>query len=373
MYRHIKPFCLSFTLLFICTATSLHAADTIHVSCVGNSITWGEGLAGRDTACYPARLQQMLGPGYNVLNCGVAGATMLKNGNKPYWTFGQTSFNAAMAFFPRIVIIDLGTNDSKGSGGVDNWPSHKDEFVGDYEAMVDTFTALSSKPKVWACYPLPAYSTAYLIDSMVIHYQILPKIKTVVLAKGIPLIDLFTWMSGQPGLFADGIHPNATGYIKMAQKVYQMLMADTLKIVQQKNRLEAPVGGSLYQWYCQGVPVAAASGGTGQVLVAKDTGMYKVSVGVSTTTDDILVAGPVHVSASDIGSPVFSRIRPVFRILVNGQMTALSCGRQPRPCSPCSGKRVPYRSSAAAFARHVYRENPEQHVQAPRSLAASCI
>jgi acyl-CoA thioesterase I len=316
----MKPLFLLSAIFIFSAALCLCAADTVHVSCIGNSITWGEGLAGRDTACYPARLQQMLGPAYNVLNWGVAGATMLKNGNKPYWTFGQTSFKAAMAFLPRIVIIDLGTNDSKGSGGVDNWPSHQDEFVGDYGAMIDTFTALSSKPKVWACYPLPAYSTAYLIDSMVIHYQILPKIKAVVLVKGIPLIDLFTWMSGQPTLFADGIHPNATGYLKMAQKVYQMLMADTLKIVRQKNRLEAPVDGSLYQWYCQGMPVSAASGGTGQVLVAKDTGIYKVSVGVSATSDDILVAGPVYVSASDIGSPVLFTGPANVSHSVNGQV-----------------------------------------------------
>jgi lysophospholipase L1-like esterase len=316
----MKTRVLAVTFLVFCAGLPAFAADTIHVSCVGNSITDGTGLAGRDTASYPARLGQMLGPGYNVLNCGVAGATMLKNGNKPYWTFGVTEFAAAMAFLPKIVIIELGTNDSKSSGGVDNWPSYKDEFVGDYEAMVDTFAAISSQPKVWACYPLPAYSTALLIDSMVIHYQILPKIKTVVLAKGIPLIDLFTWMSGQPGLFADGIHPTAAGYLKVAQKVYRMLMSDTLKIVQQKNRLEAPIGASLYQWYCQGIPVAALSGGTGQVLIAKDTGTYKVSVGVSDTSDDILVAGPAHVSPSDIGLQVLSPAVPAASRIVNGHV-----------------------------------------------------
>jgi|WetSurMetagenome_2_1015567.scaffolds.fasta_scaffold00008_118 acyl-CoA thioesterase I len=307
---------LAFLILF--SVVSPRAADTIHVSCVGNSITDGTGLAGRDTACYPARLQRLLGPGYNVLNCGVAGTTMLKNGNKPYWTFGASLFRAAMSFLPKIVILDLGTNDSKGSGGVDNWPSHKDEFIYDYAAMVDTFANLSSRPKVWACYPLPAYSTAYNIDSMVIHYEIQPKIKAVVLAKGIPLIDLFTWMSGQPSLFADGIHPNAAGYLKMATKIYQMLQSDTLKIVQEKNRLQAPSGGSLYQWYRQGTPVAAASGGTAEVLIAKDTGTYKVSVGVSHANDDILVTGPVHVSTSDIDVRVSIALRRDYAPPVNG-------------------------------------------------------
>jgi len=189
------------------------AADTTRVACVGNSITDGTGLAGRDTACYPARLQQMLGPTYKVLNCGMEGATMLKNGNKPYWTFGITMFSAAMAFLPNSVVIELGTNDSKSTAANDNWPPNKDEFVGDYEAMVDTFANLSSRPEVWACYPPPAYSTACDIDSTVIHYEILPRIKTVVLDKGIPLIDLFALLSGKSSLFPDGIHPDAEGYL----------------------------------------------------------------------------------------------------------------------------------------------------------------
>ncbi len=276
----------------------------MRVACVGNSLTDGTGLAGRDTACYPARLQQLLGPACQVLNFGVAGATMLKNGNEPYWTFGITALNAAMAFLPTRVVIELGTNDSKSTAANDNWPPNKDEFTGDYEAMVDTFANLSSHPEVWACFPPPAYSTACDIDSTVIHYEILPRIKMVVLDKGIPLIDLFALMSGKSNLFPDGIHPNAEGYLLIARKVYRMFMMDTITLVQRKNRLQAPQDGSLYQWYYQGNPVTAASGGTGEVLVAKDTGSYKVSVGQSTTTDDILVTKTVHVSLSDIGSPV---------------------------------------------------------------------
>jgi acyl-CoA thioesterase I len=278
------------------------AADTTRIACVGNSITWATNLSGRDTASYPARLQQLLGPLYKVLNAGADGTTMLKNGNKPYWTFGINQFRAAMAFLPNIVTIKLGTNDSKSSGGVDNWPSHKDEYIGDYKAMVDTFSNLSSHPKVWACYPLPAFSTAFLIDSMVIHYQILPKIKTVVLDKGIPLIDLWTLMSNQKSLISDGVHPNAAGYLMIAQKIYGMLMKDTLKISQQKNRLAAPQNGVFYQWYRMGIPVPAASGGTDEVFIAKDTGSYRVSVGQSTTNDDILVTNTVHVSVTDLNT-----------------------------------------------------------------------
>jgi lysophospholipase L1-like esterase len=285
------------------------------VACIGTSVTAATGLAGGDTASYPARLQKMLGPGFNVLNYGVAGATMLKNGNKPYWTFGITAFKAAMAFLPNIVLIELGTNDSKSSGGVDNWPSNNNEFIPDYKAMVDTFANLSSHPQVWACYPLPAFSTAALVDSMVIHYEILPKIKTVALDKGIPLIDLWTLMSNQKNLFSDGVHANAAGYLMIAQKIYSMLMKDTLKISRQKNRLAAPQNGVFYQWYRMGIPIPAASAGADEVLFAKDTGSYRISVGQSTSNDDILVTNTVHVGLADINTsslpfPVLSLQNP---------------------------------------------------------------
>lgn len=266
----------------------VNAADTVRVACVGNSITYGT-MAGRDTAAYPAQLQKMLGPGYKVQNAGVVGATMLKNGNKPYMTFGATEFKAALSFLPNIVTIKLGTNDSKAL----NWATFSGQFVDDYKAMVDTFNHLSSRPAVWACYPVPAYSTAYQIDSMVIHYEILPKIKTVALDKGIPLIDLFAPLSGQKSLFGDGIHPGYEGCKLIAQKIYQQLMTQVPKIVQSGNTLTSPQG-RLYQWYYKGAPVASSAGGASATLTAKDTGLYKVAFMPNPATDDILVTEPLH-------------------------------------------------------------------------------
>lgn len=279
--------------LAICIAgmtSSGNAADTIRVACVGNSITYGT-MAGRDTAAYPAQLQVMLGSGYTVQNAGVVGATLLINGNKPYMTFGVTEFKAALAFLPNIVTIKLGTNDSKAI----NWPAHGAEFVDDYKVFIDTFSHLSSHPSVWLCYPVPAYSTAYNIDSMVIHYEILPKIKTVALDKGVPLIDLFTLLSGMKSLFGDGIHPGADGCKIIAQKIYQMLMTQVPKIVRNGNTLTSPQG-RLYQWYLQGNPVPSSSGGSAAALTVKDTGLYKVAFMPNADNDDMLVTEAVHIT-----------------------------------------------------------------------------
>ena len=57
----------------------------IRVACVGDSITYGHGIENRLKACYPAQLGRMLGDQWEVRNFGVSGATMLKQGDLPYW------------------------------------------------------------------------------------------------------------------------------------------------------------------------------------------------------------------------------------------------------------------------------------------------
>lgn len=59
-------------------------AQKIKVACVGNSVTYGYGIENRETNCYPAQLQQMLGDAYEVENFGHSGATLLNKGYRPY-------------------------------------------------------------------------------------------------------------------------------------------------------------------------------------------------------------------------------------------------------------------------------------------------
>lgn len=68
--RQILIFC--FLLVF---PAVIRAEKTLKVACVGNSITYGAGIAGRENNSYPAQLQQLLGGGYRVENFGHNGAT----------------------------------------------------------------------------------------------------------------------------------------------------------------------------------------------------------------------------------------------------------------------------------------------------------
>ena len=94
----------------------------VKVACIGNSVTFGAGIEKQEDK-YPAKLQKMLGEGYEVKNFGHSGATLLNNGHRPYQNLPE--FKESISFKPDIVIIHLGLNDTDPR----NWPFYRDEFV----------------------------------------------------------------------------------------------------------------------------------------------------------------------------------------------------------------------------------------------------
>jgi acyl-CoA thioesterase I len=194
---------------------AIHVEDypgTVKVACVGDSITWGAGIDRREQNCYPAVLAKLLGAHFDTRNFGVNGATLLKNGDGPYWKTG--AFKEVTDWQPDVVIIKLGTNDSKPQ----NW-SHKDEFAGDLRAMLDHFASLRSKPKVWLCLPVPVYAEHWGINEPVVKGEVIPLIRLVAKERNLPVIDLHTALSDHPEFFPDQIHPNAAGAALMAMSV----------------------------------------------------------------------------------------------------------------------------------------------------------
>jgi acyl-CoA thioesterase-1 len=190
------------------------------VACVGDSITYGSGIANRTVDSYPAQLQRLLRQydlSWEVQNFGVSGATLLSRGDLPY--VRQAAFANAQACNPDIVIIKLGTNDSKPQ----NW-QYRGEFVRDYENMIDTFRALPSRPQVWICKPVPAFYVNFNIRPDVIRDEILPLIDQIAREKNASAIDLYTALQDSGNLFPDGIHPNAEGAGLMAQTIAPFLL-----------------------------------------------------------------------------------------------------------------------------------------------------
>jgi lysophospholipase L1-like esterase/pimeloyl-ACP methyl ester carboxylesterase len=189
----------------------------IKVACIGNSITKGSTIPDRPRDSYPSQLGRMLGEKWVVRNFGVGGRTMLKKGDFPYWN--EEAYAQAKAFLPDVVIIKLGTNDTKPQ----NW-KYSDEFLADYRAMVRELKALPSHPKIYLCKPLPAYAKAqFKINDSIIVHGIIPVVEKLAKEENLPVIDLFSALSGKESLFPDKIHPNAEGAGLMAKTIYKTL------------------------------------------------------------------------------------------------------------------------------------------------------
>ncbi|MGJ8639881.1 MAG: GDSL-type esterase/lipase family protein [Opitutaceae bacterium] len=201
------------TLSSLCSvAHAASPAEPIRIACVGDSITFGATIKDRANQSYPAQLGRLLGDGYIVSNFGVSGATLLKAGDKPYWKTKR--FKPAHVFNPNIVIIKLGTNDSKPG----NW-LHHEKFIEDYVALIESFRELPSKPLVYICKPVPAFPGNFKITDQVIRAEVLPQIVAVAEAAKVEIIDLYTALSDHAELFPDKVHPNAEGARLMAETI----------------------------------------------------------------------------------------------------------------------------------------------------------
>ena len=147
------------------------------------------------------------------------GATLLKKGDRPYWRLG--AFKAATDFAPQIVIIKLGTNDTKPQ----NWGKAADNFEADLHALAVHFRGLPSKPKVYLCLPVPVYQDRWGINEKTVTKGVIPVIQKVAKAEKLPVINLYKALSGKPKLFPDKIHPNAAGAEVMAKTIVALIRA----------------------------------------------------------------------------------------------------------------------------------------------------
>ncbi len=208
--------------------------DAVKVACIGNSITDGHGIDVATQFGYPALLQQMLGDNYWVKNFGVSARTMLNKGDNPY--MNEMAWKDAVAFNPDIVIIKLGTNDSKPQ----NW-QYGAEFKNDLKQMITTLrpdlaqpqkkkgkkskNVQPAKPQIILCTPIPAFKSTWNINDSIIANSIIPIQQEVAREYGLQVIDLHTLFADKSDFVqSDGIHPNEKGVKRMAE-----IIAETLK------------------------------------------------------------------------------------------------------------------------------------------------
>ncbi len=198
--------------VFLVSFITIVQARTIRIACIGDSITEGS---------YPKKLQGILGKDYKVGSFGSSGSTVLLDSDKPY--MNQSAFVSAKFFQPSVVVIMLGTNDAHES----NYDS-LDNFLTDYENLVNQYQTLETSPEIWLVKPPPIFDNNLNLNNTSLKQEIIPKIEQAASELNLPMIDVNAALSGYPQYFGDGVHPDENGALVIANEIIQAINANSV-------------------------------------------------------------------------------------------------------------------------------------------------
>ncbi len=205
-------FCwILFLVLFNTLALS---QEKTKIACVGDSITYGAGVANREKNSYPAKLQQYLGEQFLVKNFGLGGSTILSLGNKPY--IQHEEYRQSLAFDADILFIKLGTNDSKGI----NAP-HYAHLKSDFHALAESYKKDNPQLRVILVKPVRNYyDSPDIFSDKRLREHINTALEAVAYEGGYELIDAHSFFSSSfdAPLMPDKVHPSSLGAAIMAQQ-----------------------------------------------------------------------------------------------------------------------------------------------------------
>lgn len=206
-------------LLAMLFASTVLPAVPVRVACVGDSITYGLRLIDRKKDCYPAVLQRLLGNGYEVRNYGANSATVQESGNRPYTR--KDVYRESLAWQPDIVLLLLGTNDSKKQ----NWEG-VDSYMEAMRKMAASYENLPSNPEIYVMTPPKAFSGYAGINDDHIGEEA----EALLAQNSYPVIDLRAAFEGhRQWIGKDGIHPNREGASEIAIRIAKKLQYDAGK------------------------------------------------------------------------------------------------------------------------------------------------
>ena len=206
-------------MLFVLLAPEAFGKDPVKVACIGNSITYGAFMPNREKNSYPSQLQSYLGKDYDVRNFGINGRTLLSKGDLPY--IQTDAYQDVLKFQPDIILIKLGTNDTKPQ----NW-KYKDEFMKDYQSLIDSFKRLDSHPRVILMTPIRCFlPDGSQISAAAIEREVRPMVEQMAWKNKLEIINLFnlfgdTW---NEAMLPDKLHPSSIGAGIIANKIYKYL------------------------------------------------------------------------------------------------------------------------------------------------------
>ena len=205
-------------LLWVCMWYALipaYGASPVRIACLGDSIT--AGMLVRKEDCWVSRVAKALGKKAEVGNFGVSARCLLFKGDRPITR--EKAYRDALAFKPGMLLIGLGTNDSKEV----NW-RHKTDVADNYKEVIGEFRKENPRLKVYCLLPIPSQEDREGgISSERISREVIPLIRQVAKSTNSRVIDLNKVMKDKESLLVDGVHPNAEGHALMAEHILLVL------------------------------------------------------------------------------------------------------------------------------------------------------
>ena len=219
------------TLLAAVALVSL-AGERIKVACIGDSITYGFGLADRASESYPAQLQKMLDekfPGrYEVRNFGSSGRGIYLDSMRGAEKRGfrwMPEHRAAVAWRPDVVICNLGINDCGEYIKEHTGERRRGQFADEYAALLEDYRKANARSKlyIWTkLSPLAEGHRFYRSPEPFLMQADLENVATKMLATGIDMQEPLREQMDE--IFArDKIHPNAEGTRIIAETTFKAL------------------------------------------------------------------------------------------------------------------------------------------------------
>lgn len=184
---------------------------------IGNSITAGYSNPSAYWA-WPAQMERMLGPEYQVKNYAVSGTTMNIHINSSYRNTGN--YPKAKAANPDILFIAHGTNDAVPG----RWSQWGELFCDDYKSMVASFRDGGRNPIIYSIMSPPVFGSNRVEQNKNIEQQVLPRVKQVATEVGAGIIDFNTPFVGRNDCFPDNVHPSDPTAKRMAEIVKSAML-----------------------------------------------------------------------------------------------------------------------------------------------------
>ncbi|GAA3024872.1 GDSL-type esterase/lipase family protein [Tetragenococcus solitarius] len=194
-------------------------ADDIRVAAVGDSITYDSYSVARQGEFYPEQLEELLGDGYVVHNFGVSNYAAQSSSDFPYETTKE--FQESLDFQPNIVIIMLGTNDTK----VTNWDG-SEQFKEEYSDLLANYQTLSSVSRIILASPPKAFLEGEVFSGAIdpnVVVNIRDAVEEVADEFDLEFVDVYEKTSRHPEYFPDGIHPDENGAAVLAKLFYRQI------------------------------------------------------------------------------------------------------------------------------------------------------